>query len=203
MAGRFTLLDLGTVLLRPQIAFANVAANPPSAASVFFGFALWLGLLPPVFAYLGALRFGWLLGVEPLVLTQGAALMISAAYFALLLFGFLSTAWIARWMAKTYNVDRALGRHFALVAMVGAPLMVGSVAHLYPHAFINVLVLVPILIWSIYLLYRGLPVVFGIDPEKGMLMASWLVAYLLVAWVSFLGITVVLWSQGVGPFIGT
>ncbi len=203
MAGRFTLLDLGTVLLRPQVAFANVAANPPSAASVFFGFALWLGLLPPVFAYLGALRFGWLLGVEPLVLTQGAALMISAAYFALLLFGFLSTAWIARWMARTYNVDQSLGRHFALVAMVGAPLMVGSVAHLYPHAFINVLVLVPILIWSIYLLYRGLPVVFGIDPEKGMLMASWLVAYLLVAWVSFLGITVVLWSQGVGPFIGT
>jgi hypothetical protein len=200
MAGRFTLFDIGTVLLRPQVAFANVAANPPSASSVFFGFALWLGLLPPLFAYLGAMRFGWLLGVEPLMLTQGTALMISAAYFALLLFGFLSTAWIARWMAKTY---RAPGRHFALVAMVGAPLMVGSVAHLYPHAFINVLVLVPLLIWSIYLLYRGLPIVFGIDPEKGMLMASWLVAYLLVAWVSFLGITVVLWSQGVGPFIGT
>jgi uncharacterized membrane protein len=129
--------------------------------------------------------------------------MISLAYFLLLLFGFLTTAWVARWMARTYDADTSPGRHFALIAMVGAPLTVGSVVHLYPHAFINVLVLVPILIWSMYLLYRGVPIVLGTDPERGMLMASALIAWLLVAWVSLLGVTVVLWSQGVGPFIGT
>ena len=41
----------------------------------------------------------------------------------------------------------------ALVAT--APLAIGSVAHLFPHAFLNVLVLVPALIWSMFLLYRG------------------------------------------------
>jgi hypothetical protein len=75
--------------------------------------------------------------------------------------------------------------------------------HLYPHAFINVIVLVPAVIWSMYLLYRGLPVVLNTDPGRGMLMASALIAYLLVAWVSLLGITVVLWSRGIGPTIGT
>jgi hypothetical protein len=105
-------------------------------------------------------------------------------------------------MAHTYGADTAPGRHFALVAMVGAPLTVGSVVHLYPHAFINVLVLVPVLIWSMSLLYRGLPIVLKTDSERGMLMASALIGYLLVAWVSLLGITVVLWSRGIGPQMG-
>jgi hypothetical protein len=89
------------------------------------------------------------------------------------------------------------------MAIVGAPLAVGSVVHLYPHVFFNVLVLVPVLIWCMYLLYRGLPVVLGTGPNRGMLMASALIAYLFVAFVSLLGITVALWGSGVGPQIGT
>jgi hypothetical protein len=54
-----------------------------------------------------------------------------------------------------------------------------------------------------YLLYRGLPIVLKTDPARGMLMASSLIAYLLVAWVSLLGITVVLWSHGIGPRVLT
>jgi hypothetical protein len=35
-----------------------------------------------------------------------------------------------------------------------------------------------------------------------MLMASALIAYLLVALVSLFGITVALWGSGIGPLIG-
>jgi hypothetical protein len=58
---------------------------------------------------------------------------------------------------------------------------------------------VPALIWSLYLLYWGLPIALKVSPERGMLMASSLVAYLLVAAVSLLGLTVVLWTHGIGP----
>jgi hypothetical protein len=34
-------------------------------------------------------------------------------------------------------------------------------------------------------------------------MASALIAYLLVAWVSLLGFTAVLWSYGLGPSVAT
>jgi len=63
-------------------------------------------------------------------------------------------------------------------------------------------VLIPAMMWSMYLLYRGLPVVLNISPERGMLMASALIGYLLVAAVSFLGLTVALWGRGIGPSIG-
>ena len=202
MPVKFSIASLATVLFRPKKVFEALAAAEPSAPKVFFGFALWLGLLPPLFAYFGTMQFGWRLGVEPVFLPRSTVLAICAAYFAALLFGFLSGAVVARWMAVTYGASQSLGRCLALMAIVGAPLAVGSVVHLYPHGFFNILVLVPVLIWCMYLLYRGLPVVLGTGPNRGMLMASALIAYLFVAFVSLLGITVALWGSGIGPLIG-
>ncbi len=203
MSARFSILDLGKVLFRPNAVFEALAAETPPVARVFFGFALWLGLLPPIFAYIGTVNFGWRLGVEPMFLPDRTVLAISIAYFLTLLFGFVSSAVIARWMAVTYDASQSLGRCLALMTIVGAPLAVGSIIHLYPHVFLNILVLVPALIWSMFLLYRGLPVVLRTGPNRGMLMASALIAYLLVGAVSLLGITVALWGGGIGPRIGT
>lgn len=202
MSASFSILQLGGVLFSPDRVFSAVAAESPTAGRVFFRFALWLGVLPPLFAYIGTSEFGWRLGVEPVFLPRATVLAICLAYFAALLLGFLSSAVIARWMAVTYDASQSLGRCLALMTIVGAPLAVGSVVHLYPHAFLNVLVLVPVLIWCMFLLYRGLPIVLGTGPNRGMLMASALIAYLMVALVSLLGVTVALWGSGIGPLLG-
>ena len=203
MPARISIFQLGRILFSPNAIFQAVALDSPPAGRVFFRIALWLGLLPPRFAYFGTLEFGWRLGVEPVYLPHSTVFAICMAYFGALLFGFLSSAVIARWMAATYDANQSLGRCLALMSIVGAPLAVGSVVHLYPHAFVNLLVLVPVLIWCMYLLYRGLPVVLATGPNRGMLMASALIAYLLVGLVSLLGITVALWGKGIGPSIGT
>ena len=191
------------LLVQPATVFEELSETRPSPYSVFFRFILWLALAPPVFAYIGASRFGWRIGAaEPLYMSPDALFGTSLAYFVALLFGYVSTAIIAQWMADTYGARHSLGIHLAMVTIVAAPLAVGSIIHLYPHVFINVLVLIPTLIWSMYLLYRGLPVVLKISPERGMLMASALIGWLLVAAVCLLGLAVGLWGRGIGPSIG-
>jgi len=190
------------LISRPTSVFEEIADGLPSAPAVFLGSSLWLGLAPPVFAYLGASRFGWNIGgVEPIFLSTQELLSISLAYFVALLSGFVSAALVSQWMASTYGAQRSLGVHFALMTVVGTPLAFGSVVHLYPHVIVNLLVLVPMLIWSLYLLYWGLPIALKTNRERGMLMASSLVAFLLVSAVSLLGLTVVLWTYGFGPRI--
>ena len=191
------------LLFQPRAVFDELSMTRPSAHAVFFRLAIWIGVVPPIFAFVGASLFGWRLGaVEPIFFSTGVLFAISVAYFLTLLFGFISTAIVSQWMASTYGARHSLGIHFAMITVVGTPLAVGSIIHLYPHVFINILVLVPTLIWSMYLLYRGLPVVLQTSPERGMLMASSLIGYLLVAAVSLLGVTVVLWGQGIGPRVG-
>ena len=191
------------LLFKPHDVFKQLAESQPSPWSVFFKGALWLGILPPLFAYIGATKFGWRLGaVEPLFLQKKVLIIISVAYFVALLIGFLSSSIVSQWMSKTYNARDSLGIHFAMITIVAAPLVIGSVIHLYPDVFINIIVFVPAILWSMYLLYRGLPIVLRTTPERGMLMASSLIGYLLVAFVSLLGITVVLWIYGLGPILG-
>jgi hypothetical protein len=191
------------LLLKPSGVFLELTDTRPDPHTVFFRYLIWLAALPPLFAYIGAANFGWRIGAaEPLYLPGGDLVIISIIYFFVLLFGFVSTALVTQWMAATYGARDSLGIHFALVVIFAAPLVAGSVVHLYPHIFINVITLIPILIWAMYLLYRGLPIVLKISPERGMLMASALIGYLLVAAVSILGISVALWGRGIGPSIG-
>ena len=191
------------ILFSPTAVFNELSETRPEPHSVFFRYLLWLAVIPPLFSFIGASNFGWRLGAaDPLYLDTGSLTLISIAYFFALLFGFVSTAIVAQWMATTYGARMSLGIHFALVVIVASPMVVGSAIHLYPHVFINVLVLIPTLMWCMYLLYKGLPIVLKISPERGMLMASSLIGYLLVAAVSLLGLTVGLWTRGVGPLIG-
>jgi hypothetical protein len=200
---RASLRQFGAALLAPHAAIATLGENPPSSARVFFGAALWLGLCPPLFAFVGTTLFGWRLGVEPLFLPRSTIAAISAAYFVLLLVGLFSTAIVARWMAVTYGAETSFNRCLALVTLVGTPLAVGSIVHLYPDAYVNVVVLVPALIWSMFFLFRGLPIILKTNAARGMLMACSLIAYVLISWVTLLCVTAVLWGLGIGPRIAT
>lgn len=190
-------------LYQPITAFEQLAKVDPSPVEVIFRYSLWLLLLPPLFALIGAANFGWRLGAaEPLQMTLGSLLFVSAGYLLVLLFGLVSTAIISRWMATTYGANTSLGRHMALITIVGAPLAFASIIHLFPDVFVNVIILIPTMIWSMYLLYKGIPIALETPPERGMLMASSLVGWLLVAAVSLLGISMALWTLGFGPLLG-
>ncbi|MDH7943568.1 Yip1 family protein [Pseudohongiella sp. SYSU M77423] len=190
-------------LVMPRETCRQLSSSEPGALTILFRYAIWLLLMPPVFAWLGAYQFGWRLGAdEPLMLPASSLALISAGYFAALVFGFVSTALISQWMATTYGANRHLGRHFAFVTMVGAPLAFASLAHLFPHVFLNVVILIPAMMWSMYLLYSGIATVLETVPERGMLMASALVGWLLVAAVSLLGLSMWLWVAGIGPSLG-
>lgn len=190
-------------LSKPGEVFVALSRTELKAKTVLLRYSVWLLLLPPFFSLIGAHTFGWRLGArEPLFLPLETLTQISFAYFLTLTFGFVTTALIGRWMSSTYDANASLGRHFALITIVGAPLALASAAHLFPSVFFNVLVLIPTMIWSMYLLYAGLPVVLEIPPERGMLMASSLVGWLLVAAVSLLGLSMGLWAAGVGPMLG-
>lgn len=190
-------------LYQPVEAFEELAKVEPSPGGVFFRYSIWLLILPPIFSLIGAANFGWRIGAEdPLIMETRSLVLVSLGYFIVLIFGLISTALIGSWMASTYAANASLGKHMALVTIVGEPLAIASIAHLFPDILINMLVLIPTMIWSMYLLYKGIPIALDTPPERGMLMASSLVGWLLVAAVSLLGISMALWTMGVGPLLG-
>lgn len=191
-----------SILANPGTVLRDLAKSDDLAAAAVLRLLPPLLLVPPLCAAIGAYLFGWRLGTStPLYLDFAQSLSVSLFYLLALWFGFFSTAWLARWMGQTYGAQASFGTCMALLTVVSAPLAAASLAHLFPHVFFNVLVLIPAVIWSMTLLYRGLPVVFRIPPERGMLLSSALVGWLLVAAVSLLGLSAGLWTAGLGPAI--
>lgn len=190
-------------LLQPSKTFHDLANTATPTLSFAIGYSLLILILPPLFSWLGASYFGWRLGnSEPIFMDQAGAILFSLFYFITLCIGFIGTVFISQWMAPTYGASRSLRLHFAYIGVVCTPLVAASVAHLFPEVMFNVLILLPTLLWSITLLYKSLPIVFSIPPERGMLMSSALVGWLLVAAVSLLGLSVSLWVIGVGKVLG-
>ncbi len=108
---------LARLLFQPLATCEDLARHEISASKIFFGIAVWIGLIPPVFAFIGATMFGWQIGaVEPIYLPAPILLGISIAYYVTLLFGFVTTALVSQWMSTTYGASDSLGTHFANVA---------------------------------------------------------------------------------------
>ena len=191
------------VLVQGHKLFAHLGQETASVGVVVLKDILPLALIPPVFLYIGSMLSGWEIGAQdPILLSENVALLVSLCYFVALFVGFIGLAVLLRWMAPTYDASLELSRHVTMVATVATPMVLGSIAHLYPHIFVNMLVIIPALIWSMFLLYRGVPVMLDTTTQQGMLMASSLIAIVLVAAVTLLGITVVLWTHGFGPSLG-
>lgn len=191
------------VVVRGNRIFEHLKERDSRAEAIVLGNLLPLALLPPIFLYVGSTYMGWEIGAEQAIrLTVPVLLFICGCYFIALFVGLIGMAVMLRWMAPTYHAELDFARHLTLVSVVATPMVIGSIAHLYPHVFINMLVIIPALICSMYLLYKGTPVVLKTTPQQGMLMASSLIGILLVGVVTLLGLTVVLWTHGFGPSLG-
>lgn len=197
-----TKITLINTLLKPSLAFNKIAKSDSYSVGLLQKTVPFLLILPPLFIWLGSTIFGWRMGAgEPIFLDNTSLVLISFSYFSVLCLGYFSTVYLAHWMGMTYGADKPLKVYFALISVVYFPLLIASIAHLYPNTFFNLIVLLPTLLWCMSLLYKGLPIALEIPPERGMLMSSSIVGWLLVGAVSILGISVGLWTIGLGPTI--
>jgi hypothetical protein len=57
----------------------------------------------------------------------------------------------------------------------------------------------PALAYTVYLLYTGLPIMMEIPTERGFLYSSAVLAVGLIALVAMLGMTALLWGMGLQP----
>lgn len=160
-----------------------------------------LALIPPVCGFIGTTQFGWKIGAveSPLKLETRSALTIAVAYYFVIILGIFIVGYVIKWMGKTYVKNVRLSESVALSTFVAVPLLLVGVFELYPILWVNFLVGLMALGYSVYLLYTGLPILMDIPREKGFLYASAVLGFGMVALVTMLVLTALLWGVGLQP----
>jgi hypothetical protein len=159
-----------------------------------------LALIPPVCGYLGTTRIGWQIGArEAVKLTSESAFTIAIFYYLVLLVGVFTVGALIHWMRQTYGSKKPLQHSVALAGYTATPLFLVGIMQLYPLLWLNMIVGLPALAYTVYLLFTGVPVMMGISKERGFLFSSAVLAVGLVMLVGLLAASVVLWGIGLGP----
>ena len=159
-----------------------------------------LAAIPAVSGYIGTTQVGWRIGVgEPILITGDSAFAIAIIYYLALLVGVFSIGWVIHLLGKAYEVEKPLSLCIALAAYAATPLFLIGLMEVYPVLWLNMLLGLPALAYTVYLLYSGLPIMMEIPAERGFLYSSAVLAVGLIALVALLAMTALLWGMGLQP----
>lgn len=188
------------LLTQPRQEWEKIHDENESVGECYLRHVLPLAALSPVAGIFGTTLIGWRIasGV-PVTLTPGSAIQIGIVYYLAILFSVFMIGVLIRWMAETYGAEQSLSRCVALAAYTATPLFLVGVMQFYPVLWVNFVVGLPALAYTVYLLYTGVPIMMEIPPERGFLFASAVLAVGLVTLVGLLVSSVLLWSFGIGP----
>lgn len=159
-----------------------------------------LAAIPAISGFIGTTQFGWQIGAgDPVKLTAQSAGMIAVAYYFAMLVGVYAIGFMIHWMGKTYDADVPLSQCVVLAAYTATPLFLIGIMELYPVLWLNMVVGIVALSYTVYLLFTGVPIMMDISEDRGFLFSSAVLAVGLVAFVALLAVTAILWGMGLEP----
>ncbi len=195
-----SLTNAFALLYGPSTEWKNIEQQKQSISHIYLTFLIFFAAIPPASAFIGSTYVGWQVGSgETHRLTTESALYLSViAYFAMLVAVFVLSAFI-RWMAQTYGANPSMAECVNLTAYSFTPLFLAGLLGAFPILWLDMLVSLVAIGMSINLLFKGVPVLMGINEEKAFLFSSSILTVSMVSLVGMLAVTVIFWGSGIAP----
>lgn len=188
------------LLAHPEEEWKTIHREHCTVTRCYCSHVLLLAALPAIAGYLGTTQVGWQVTAREVhKLTPESALQIAVLFYITMLVAVFTVGKLIHWMGRTYGSKQLLPACVALAAYTATPLFLIGIMLLYPLLWLNLLLGLPALAYTVYLLYTGVPVMMGVPRERGFLFASAVLAVGLVMLVGVLAATVILWGAGIGP----
>jgi hypothetical protein len=188
------------ILFSPSEEWKKIHDMECTIGKCYCGYVFIMAAIAPVSGYFGTTIFGWEIGArEAIKLSHDSALIIAVAYYLVMLVGVFSMGMMIHWMGKTYNAEQSLSRCVRLAAFTATPLFLVGFVELFPILWLNFVIGLPALAYSVKLLYTGLPIMMEIDADRGFLFSSAVLAVGMVALVVMMAAMAILWFNGFAP----
>jgi hypothetical protein len=187
-----------SILLQPKEAWPVIAAEPSDAASLFTRYAMVLAAIPAVCGFIGMSLIGMGgFGVTIRVpLVSGLVNMVLS--YGLSLAGLFVIGLIIDALAPTFGGQKSQIQALKVSVYASTAAMLGGIFSLLPA--LSVLGLLAA-IYSIYLLYTGLPVLMKSAPEKSVAYTAVVIVAGIVIGVVIGAVSSLFMPRG-GPLVG-
>ncbi|MFV9615112.1 MAG: Yip1 family protein [Gammaproteobacteria bacterium] len=188
------------ILINPSEEWKKIRDVECTIGKCYCGYVFIMAAIAPICGYFGTTMFGWEIGArEAVKLSPDSALMIAIAYYLVTLVGVFSMGLMIHWMGKTYDAEQDLSRCVRLAAFTATPLFLVGIVQLFPILWLNFIIGLPALAYTVRLLYTGVPIMMEIEENRGFLFSSSILAVGMVALIAMLAAMAILWFNGFAP----
>jgi len=195
-----SLLTAFALMYNPSEEWRKISDKQQSISHIYFTFLIFFAAIPPASAFIGSTYVGWQIGSGEIhTLTTQSALVLSISAYLAILVGVFVLSYFIKWMAQTYGASPTLSECVNLTAYSFTPLFLAGFWGVFPILWLDMLVTLFAIGMSINLLFKGVPLVMGINEEKAFLFSSSILTVSMVCLVGMLAITVIFWGSGLSP----
>lgn len=189
------------LLVRPTTQWRNVSAMPESSLQALLLYPWIFAILPAVAWYYGTSHIGWTVGDngETIRLTRESARLICILFYLTMIACVTVIGYAIHWMAATYGAQTTVTRGIVTAGLIATPMFFAGAVGFYPILWLDMLIGVVAISWSVYLMYLGIPIMMGIPQERGFLYASAVLAIAMVILICLMVGSVMLWEFGAAP----
>lgn len=189
------------LLTRPSAQWRTVAAMDDKSLQTLLIYPCLLAILPAVAWYYGTTQVGWTVGDhgETIRLTRASARQICILFYLTMLACIAVIGYFIHWMSTTYGATSSITRCIVIAGLTATPLFIAGLVGFHPILWLDMLVGVVAVSWSIYLMYMGIPIVMKIPEERGFLFSSAVLAIAMVILTCLMVGSVILWDLGAAP----
>lgn len=165
------------ILMNPRQEWQVIDAEPFNQSAILTGYVLPLAAIGPIATFIGWTVFGLGFGIR---LGVGTALTVAISAFVFAIIGLFVTAFVTNALAPTFGAQQNFGQAFKLIAYGSTAAWVGGIFNLIPAlAIIGVL----FGLYSLYLLYIGLPVLMKAPQDKVVVYTIAIIVVLIVIYL--------------------
>lgn len=190
------------LLFRPSHQWRSISELPQSSQNILVLYPFVFAILPAVAWYWGTSRVGWTVGTydEVIKLTEASALQVNILFYCVMVAAVGAIGYFIHWMSDTYGAENStIAKGIMIAGLTSTPLFVAGLVGFYPVLWIDLLIGVAAISWSVYLMYLGIPIVMHIPQERGFLFSSAILAISLVILVCIMVISILAWDYGAAP----
>ncbi|MFM2486648.1 Yip1 family protein [Celerinatantimonas yamalensis] len=185
------------LLHNPDHEWQQISQEHESVGHLYMHHVLWLAAIPVISSLIGTTRFGWSFSAGHgyhVSLVNGVALAI--AFYALILLAVTLVGSVLYWKAQKFEQRSSQRECIVFAGYTATPLFLSGIVAVYPIFWLCLLAMTLGIIYSGYLLYRGIPSFLGISHRHGFILSTTTLGFGVLILELLLVIVVLLWSMG-------
>jgi hypothetical protein len=183
------------LLAHPRHGWRTIKDERTSLARICCKRLAILAAIPALSLFCGLTLIGWSLsGKEFHIFDIDKAFLLAFGFYCSMIIGALSMAYFVFWLEKTYGGKAKFEHCVNFITYTALPMYLCGLVAVIPIVWLVVLTIFTGMIYSLYLLYVGIPIFMNIPEGKGFMFSTAIIMAGLCTLVSWITLSTVLFS---------